>query len=104
MRPEDGVSRSLYLVTDSRRVGISVDRGHWSADTPVRVRRDQSRMTLPVETGGKTVTLTVDPLRDMRAPLVRAAGKRLQPRKDRYGRWLYTLPEDGSVAVDVLFR
>ena len=102
--PEDGVSRSLYLVTDDRRVGIAIDRGHWSADTPVCVRRDQSRMTLPVETGGKTVTLTIDPLRDMRAPLVRAAGKRLQPRKDRYGRWLYTLPADGSVAVDVLFR
>ena len=102
--PEDGVSRSLYLVTDDRRVGIAIDRGHWSADTPVCVRRDQSRITLPVETGGKTVTLTIDPLRDMRAPLVRAAGKRLQPRKDRYGRWLYTLPADGSVAVDVLFR
>lgn len=102
--PEDGVSRSLYLVTDDRRVGIAIDRGHWSADTPVCVRRDQSRITLPVETGGKTVTLTIDPLRDMRAPLVRAAGKRLQPRKDRYGRWLYTLPSDGSVAVEVLFR
>lgn len=102
--PEDGVSRSLYLVTDDRRVGIAIDRGHWSADTPVCVRRDQSRITLPVETGGKTVTLTIDPLRDMRAPLVRAAGKRLQPRKDRYGRWLYTLPADGSVAVEVLFR
>ena len=103
--PEDGVSRSLYLVTDDRRVGIAIDRGHWSADTLVCVRRDQSRMTLPVETGGKAVTLTVDPLReDMRAPLVRAAGKRLQPRKDRYGRWLFDLPADASVTVEVLFR
>ena len=101
--PEDGVSRSLYLVTDDRRVGISVDRGHWSAESPVRVLRDQSRMTVPVETGGKSVTLTVDPLRKMQAPVVRVGGKRLQPRKDRYGRWLYTLPEGNSVTVEVLF-
>jgi hypothetical protein len=101
--PEDGVSRSLYLVTDDRRVGISVDRGHWSAESPVRVLRDQSRMTVPVETGGKSVTLTIDPLRKMQTPVVRAGGKRLQPRKDRYGRWLYTLPEGDSVTVEVLF-
>lgn len=102
--PEDGVSRSLYFVTDDRRVGLSLDHGHWSSDVPVRADKTLSRLWLSVvDMGGKEVTLTIDPLRAMHAPIVRAGGKRIKPRKDHYGRWLFPLPDGSSQAVEVLF-
>ena len=101
--PEDGVSRSLYFVTDDRRVGLSLDCGHWSSDVPVRVNKTLSRLWLSVDTGGKEVPLTIDPIREMRAPIVRVGGKRVTSRKDHYGRWLFSLPGGSSRTVEILF-
>jgi len=102
--PEDGVSRSLYLVSDARRVGLSIDRGHWSDARPVRVDKGLSQIVLPVDAGGKQVTLTVEALRGKCAPSVRCAGKRVVPVKDRYGRWNYALPAGPSLEVEVRIR
>ena len=101
--PEDGVSRNLYLVTDDQRVGISIDRGHWSSDVPVRVGKTVRRIWIPVRTDGKEVTLTIDPLQGMRPPVVRCGGKRLPSRKDRYGRWQYSLSAS-STEVEITFN
>ena len=99
--PEDGVSRSLYLLDDKRRLAVSIDRGHWSSVVPVEVGKDLSRMRLTVEDGADA-TLRIECLKGKAAPKVRCGGKILKPARDRYGRWCYTLTAPGST-LDIRF-
>ena len=98
--PEDGVSRSLYIIGDKRRMGVSISRGHWSSEVPVEVRKDVSGLRVKVE--GSAVTLRLECLKGKCAPVVRCAGKTLKPSRDRYGRWCYTLPGPFST-LDIRF-
>ena len=93
--PEDGVSRSIYLIKDNLRVGISIDKGHWSTTEPVQVDAKLKRVILPVDEECRT--LTVDPIRGHLRPVVHCGGRRLKASRDRYGRYCYAVPAGGQV-------
>jgi len=99
--PEDGVSRSLYLVSDKLRIGLSIDRGHWSSTIPVQVKENLSRLTLTVDADALPVTLTLDPIRGRIAPKLRCNGRRITPTRDPSGRLRYLLPADDKVTLEI---
>lgn len=102
--PEDGVSQRIYLVSDARRIGITLDKGHWSSTDPVTVKADFSTCRLPVVSDGQPVTLTLEALKGRLTPRVRCAGRTLKPTRDRYGRYCYLLPQaQGPQLLEVRF-
>ena len=85
--PEDGVERVLYLISEKQRVGLSINRGHWSESVPVFISKNLRTIQTTIRTEG--------------APTLRANGTRLQPSIDKYGRYVYQLPQSDEVKVEV---
>ena len=99
--PEDGVQRCLYLISDKQRIGLSINRGHWSETVPVSISKNLHVVQATVQTGGKSVELIFERLKGKGSPTVRANGTRLQPTIDKYGRYVYQLPSNEEVKVEI---
>ena len=103
--PEDGVSRRIYIVSDALRAGISLERGHWSAEVPVVVEKDLSAVRLSVLSDAEApAILRFECLKGEAVPAVRCGGKSLPAAQDRYGRYCFTLPEGAWAEVDIRLR
>jgi len=48
----DGVDRRFHYVAEDQQLNFHIDRGHFSAENPITVAKDLSRVTIPVAADG----------------------------------------------------
>ena len=102
--PDDGVDRSLYIVTDKKRMGISIDLGHWSDSMPMKVSKDFKQVTLFIEPQRESsvpIHLMINNIKGVRTPKVTANSKSIKATVDRYGQFVYELDAKQTITLEI---